>query len=227
MNKGFSVIAVVIAGLVFIASFAGGVLFGKRVVEKTVESQFGGTTNYNSLQLTPAASSDNALLVEDAAGNDILTITGFGVATFSSSTQVDRLRYGNGYLAISASTTLSAAQVCNNSIVDVSWSNENRLRLVFPTSTSLTADCLQAIGDQKWLYVRNLASQEASSTVLQAGPSSTIRFLSATTTYEGASTTIYGGWSSSIQLIYVTSSQASAAMIETIVHNATSSVRSQ
>ena len=80
-------------------------------------------------------------------------------------------------------STLTAAQACDNSLVTFSASTTAASRLILPTADTMFADCLTAIGDEATVYARNLA---ASTTMIAVGSASTtIVYTNAT---EGTST---------------------------------------
>jgi len=159
--------------------------------------KLGGTTNYDALDVTDGYSVDGTTVI-DGSGNVDATITS-DTGTFSSTlgvtgaltgtsasfsttlgvvgeTQLSTLIQGGSVLSLATSTagarTLTAAEVCNNSVIrqqDWAGTASGTVTLTLPTATLLYADCLNTQGDSKQILFTNAASAAASTTQIVAG----------------------------------------------------------
>lgn len=111
-----------------------------------------------------------------------------------------------GQISVSTSTTLTASEVCNNSTIVSNVIASKTVTL--PTATNLFADCLTSNGDRLDLMLYNVSSA-ASTTVIAAGASSTLKYSNASST-----ATIPGGAGATVSLIR-TAADAIIVMINT------------
>ncbi len=138
-----------------------GLLIGLVIGWALAGNSYGGVTNYDSLQLQPSSSSDDALDVRNSGGTSRLVVSGSGVITLSGATtisgtaalsstltvsgetQLSTLVHGGDELSMASSTTrfssstgvytMTAADICNNSIISVEdWTGA-------PTGTAIFA----------------------------------------------------------------------------------------
>ena len=82
--------------------------------------------------------------------------------------------FGGSILSITDHTTLTAAQVCQNSLIQIAPSSSN-MTLTLPTAASTTAEsnCLTADGDTIRLFLRNTTSGAATVTLATSTGSTT------------------------------------------------------
>ena len=110
-----------------------------------VTPSFGGTTHLGGLELA-----------------ETLSVT--GISTFTGqSTFNDGIIQGGGVLALgeTASTSITAAQFCDNSLITLNPTGSGDdvgASISLPTSALLIADCLPTVGDSKVVIFDNVAS---------------------------------------------------------------------
>jgi len=113
------------------------------------------------------ASADDTLIIE-AGGSDVFTLTATSLDTSTIEVNLDTLVFGGDSTALTATTTLTAAQMCNSSyfsIVDVD-DTENTAGLTTPTGAQLIADCVPTAGDTKTFMLQNTATTTFDVTVI-------------------------------------------------------------
>lgn len=80
-------------------------------------------------------------------------------------TNLQDLVQGGGSLAVSATTTLTAAQVCDNSVIEHN-PTQAAVNLTLPATSTLFADCLDDVGDMKTILLYNSADAAENITVV-------------------------------------------------------------
>lgn len=100
---------------------------------------------------------------------------------------------------------VTAAVLCDNSIVDITLPASDK-NITFPSSTALTSDCLDTLGDIRRLVIHN-ASTSGNFTLVLSDSSSTIRTLTiGTSTPSNATTSLKGGDLATVEMVRGTSS---------------------
>src|SRR3990167_4691262 len=103
---------------------------------------------------------------------------GDGTLTVSSRTQLDRVAFGGTsatVIASAATVTVTAAQVCDSSIIE--WpAGQANASSTFPAAADLIANCLPSQGEYKDLLWRNTGAMAVSSTIFVAGASTSIQY---------------------------------------------------
>ena len=94
-----------------------------------------------------------------------------GVSSIVDTTSVTTgvISYGSDILEITgsgATTTLTAAQVCNNRVISYTPDDVATATLKFPSTANLIADCLTTVGDSRWMSIVNTAT--ATSTIISS-----------------------------------------------------------
>ncbi len=94
-----------------------------------------------------------------------------GTLTVSGETNLDTLIQGGDVTAVATDTdyTLTAAQVCDSSVITVELSSAAGKNITLPATTTLEADCLTANGDTKTILFRNITATAATTTTIVAG----------------------------------------------------------
>ncbi len=139
-------------------------------------NSLGGTTNYDALDTTDGYSVDGTAIV-DSSGN--LTITGTRTASVAGDVRL-KVPVQTGTVTTIASSsvdTLTAAQVCDSSVIAKnSWNGIASSTAItnLPSAASVYADCLTTNGDRFSILFRNLHTTAASSTAIVAGASTTL-----------------------------------------------------
>lgn len=134
----------------------------------------GGTTNYDAMDVT-----DGYLVDASTVINGSGDWTGSGNMTVTGSFIPDAIGSGvNIQTAGTATTTVTAANVCDNSIIE--WAPINAVSTsTLPGAVALQADCLDIRGSYRDILWEN-TSLAASTTAFTAGASTTIEFASST-----------------------------------------------
>ncbi|KKL55489.1 hypothetical protein LCGC14_2254890 [marine sediment metagenome] len=183
----------------------------------------GGITNYDSLQLQPEVSGDNALDVRDSSGTSKFVIDGSGnITTLSGTVAVsgditatgafipDSI--GSGVFTISyggsgdTTSTLSTANVCDNTLAN--WLVTNISSTTLPDAKPLQDDCLGTSGSYRDFLVRNTGVATATMNFIP-GASSTIQFASST-----GNAIVAGGSAIVLRFYNVTTTESNSEMIE-------------
>lgn len=147
----------------------------------------GGITNYDSLELQPSSSSDNALRVRNSGGTDRFVVSGSGVVTISGAAilsgtvditgelQAARIVNGGSILSIGSVATSgpSAAQICNNAGATLTMTATSGA-FTFPESAALYSDCLESDGKSVFWKVSNLGTVTTSAQFTAASASTTL-----------------------------------------------------
>ena len=154
-SGGSAAIVVEDGGVVNVESLvveAGGDLAG-------VASFISAGTNFTDVNIT------NDLLVDgDAEVTGTLTVTG--------ESQFNTVILGGSVLASSTTATvgtLTAAQICDNSVIEFTPNATGGLALTLPSTSTLFADCLSTDGDSKSLILKNATSTAETDIILTAG----------------------------------------------------------
>lgn len=139
-------------------------------------SNLGGTTNYDALDVTDGISVDSTN-VFDGSGN--LSLTGSRTASVAGDVRL-KVPVQTGTVTTIASSsvdTLTAAQVCDSSVIAKnSWNGVASSTAItnLPSAADMFADCLTTNGDSIQITFRNLHTTAGSSTAITAGVSSTL-----------------------------------------------------
>lgn len=107
-----------------------------------------------------------------------------------------------------ATTTLTSAHVCDNTYINVSFSNTSGIA-TFPDAADLISDCLTTVGDTLSFKVRDSSATSTNKVAFAAGASSTISRPQTTSTIQGdnlATTTITSLGIANIEATLITSS---------------------
>lgn len=119
-----------------------------------------------------AGSSETEVINSSAELTAVINTT--VAATITGETNLDTLVFGGDIKTItSGTTTLTAAEVCDSSLVVLSQldSSENVADLTMPTAANLIADCIPANGDMKFLTLENAATTTLDITIVTGGGS--------------------------------------------------------
>lgn len=181
----------------------------------------GGISNFDSLDLRPEVSGDNALVVRNSSGVAQFTIDGSGVTTLVGATSLsssltvagesnlDTLIQGGDITLFNSSVAApTAAQVCDSSVFSWTLGVGDNGTLTLPAEDDLDSDCLAADGDMLELIVINTSSNSASTVTITAG---------ASTTLVGPSSTddiINGGNSALLKFLLLPSSELWVSVVE-------------
>lgn len=108
--------------------------------------------------------------------NDSVAVTSTlavgGAATFSTTlgvtgeTNLDTMVQGGDVTWVFTTTTLTAAQVCNSSVINIGFAADATMTLTLPTAAALTADCLTTAGDHKVVLIHDAATSTLQATIL-------------------------------------------------------------
>lgn len=114
----------------------------------------GQVTRFTDVNVT------NDLVVDGIASTNNLTVVG--------DTSVSSLIYGGAVTAVAAATTtsLTAAQICDSSVLNVTPTVASALSL--PVATSTIATCMPNVGDTKEVIIQNLAASALELTITTA-----------------------------------------------------------
>ncbi len=148
-----------------------------------------GDTNYTNLVLSGYANISGRL---DVTGN----INSSGTLGMIGESHLGNLVFGDangtlpGITITSTSTNeaiLTAAQECDNSVVDVSNSVSGTGTVRFASTTAMAADCLTAAGDTRTFLVINASTTAGTSylTFAVGGSSTLVTAASATSSLDG------------------------------------------
>jgi len=138
-------------------------MFEEKVTPESEEESFGGLVSVGQ-RIFPQgfkAGSTNQSSI-DSSGNFVTT----------GSIDVGRFRQGGTVTTLYASTTLTAAQVCNSSVISVAASStvhQAGITLTFPATSTLYSDCLTINGDSIDLLIVNATSSSGASTTFAEG----------------------------------------------------------
>lgn len=141
--------------------------------------------NVQAMSERMASGSQYAILQSNAAGSmeRVLPSALAGSDwTFSANTRASSFVETGSAVTINATTTLTAAQVCDSGVIlGYSTDATNPLQITLPNSTTLFADCLSTIGDSTSLPFYNWSSATNTLIVVGGGggasPSSTLTVL--------------------------------------------------
>ena len=175
----------------------------------------GGVTNYDSLDLLPIQSSENALVVRNSDGTAQLTVSGSGGVTFASGTilsstldvtgetHLQRLIQGGTVATFTSSATVvTAAEVCASSVFSYSIAPTGAAgTLTLPTKATLDSDCLSTNGDMMDLIIINTNANSASTVTVTAGTSTTLVGI------DGNADVISGGDSALLKFVPLSSTE--------------------
>jgi hypothetical protein len=143
-----------------------------------------------------------------------VTLSGANVVTGSFT--VDAI--GSGMLTLAATTTaqtLTAAQVCDNAVVD--WPTTTSTgSLTLPTAVALQADCLDTVGSYRDVVFRNTDSVATSSYSFTAGASSTIKSNFATSSQ--STNAVDSAQGAILRFVYGTSTTSNATMVQILAN---------
>jgi len=126
-------------------------------------------------------------------------------------TTLDGLKFGTTATTSKSGNIvyLTAANVCDNSIIEVAPTTTTSLVSYTPTAAALIADCLTTVGAYKDLYIRNTSANIASSTYWAASTGISTVWTSASSS---ASSTLTGGGKLLIKFVRTTEAAVDAIM---------------
>lgn len=94
-------------------------------------------------------------------------ITGATTLTMTGETNLDTLVQGGDVGIIGyGTTTATAAQICNSSVIQIGLLSDAVATLTLPTATTLHSDCLDTNGDTKTILVQNIATSTMAMTIV-------------------------------------------------------------
>lgn len=117
---------------------------------------------------------------DDLIAGDDLTVAGLATIgetlTVTGETNLDTLIEGGDVTAIATDTaySLTAAQVCDSSVITMTSSATSNINVTLPATTTLYADCLATNGDSKTLLFANLSAAAGTTTTMVAGAGMTL-----------------------------------------------------
>lgn len=156
-------IQVIILVLVLVIAFGGS------------SKSLGGTTNYDAIDVSDGYSVDGTSII-DGSGN--FSIAGTLTASAGDVRLINPVRTGSVYnMASSSVATLTAAQVCDNSLIthgDWAGIASSTAQINLPTAANMYADCLTTNGDELKLYYSNTNLTAGSLTAILANTSTTL-----------------------------------------------------
>ena len=89
-----------------------------------------------------------------------------GTVTATGESNLDTLVQGGDVVWVYGTTTLTAAQVCDSSVINIGLAADPVMTLTLPTSTDIIADCLPSAGDHKSLLIRDAATSTLAATIV-------------------------------------------------------------
>jgi len=156
---------------IFIVALIASLVGGLAVVTFAPEPVFNtaGITNYDQIDAADGFSVDETIVI-DGNGNVDAPITST-TGTFSSTLGVTGILTADGESLMSlltkggattssttaASMTLSAADVCDNSLLEIT-PTVGSITMTFPTAALLIADCIPNIGDERKFWMQNAST---------------------------------------------------------------------
>ena len=160
MNKTLSIIAIILSVVALIVSVKSPRLGG------TTAGYWNAVSGFQISGTTVIDSSRNLSNIGTAAITGTLTVSG--------ETNLDTLVHGGDLYeyTTSGSITLTAAQVCDNSIIRIT-PTAGAINVTLPSTTTLAADCLPTVGDMKIFLYSNEATA-ATNTTIVAGTGMTL-----------------------------------------------------
>lgn len=168
MNKTIT-IAIVVFLAAGLGSFAG---------VKINSSRLGGLVHNIQENFDAGIAVNGTEAISASRGANFATGTFSGIVNVQGSSTVESLITGGTIVAISATNTaLTAAQVCNASVI--TWTTaatkvpDSLATTTLPSETALMGNCLSAVGKTKTILFRNIGSA-ASSTIIVAGTDITL-----------------------------------------------------
>jgi hypothetical protein len=187
------IVAVIVLGAVAIT----GIVFGGKDIEKIVEmteQRLGGLVhNVQEIYSQGLKAGTSETEVINSSGQWVYQVNGTTIAgttgTLSSTLAVtgvstltdliatgesnlDTLVQGGDVIWVHTTTTLTAAQVCNSSVINIGLADDPVMTLTLPTTATLVADCLTTAGDH----------DDTNADVLAAGASVELELYVATST---------------------------------------------
>jgi len=161
-----------------------------------------GISNFDQVDTGDGFSVDGTSVI-NGSGQVVAPVNSSNTLTVDAESNLANLVYGDADGSIPSITTtaptLTAAQVCDNSVIDIAGPVTTST-ITLPHSTSTVADCLTANGDVRNLVIRNASSSSQTATVAS---STGITFLKP---FTGSSTfTLIGGEAALLKFIRLTS----------------------
>ncbi len=180
-NNLGSIISVVVVGVVAITSllFGGKEITNNRIeivdkttidrsVDKTSETAetatnpdeiLGGLVHNVKEIFAAGLTLENTLTAVDATLSSTLTI--------GAETQADRIVSGGDVTIIGyGTTTATAAEICDNAVIQIGLLTDDTASLTLPATTTLHADCLGANGKGQTILVQNIATSTMAMTIV-------------------------------------------------------------
>lgn len=81
-----------------------------------------------------------------------------GTVDILGETQAQRVIPGGTVTTVYGTTTLTAAQFCNSSVIQVGYATASDFNVTFPATTTLNADCLEANGKSLTFLMENICT---------------------------------------------------------------------
>lgn len=154
-------------------------IFSVIALTKPVDVPFAGTTHFSGPVDSAAGYTESGTTVisTSKALSNITTgafssnVTVGGTLGITGESNLDTLIQGGDVTAVTATTnyTLTAAQVCDSSVITVTVNAKTGKNVTFPATTTLFADCLTTNGDAKALLFRNITATAGTTTTMVAG----------------------------------------------------------
>ncbi len=136
------------------------VVLGLMVVGGFILASGGDYSNYSSFfnrsdgALIPVNSADTIGNSSNRIANIFTTLL-----NISGETQASRIVAGGSVTIIGyGTTTATAAEICNNSVIEIGFLADAEAELTLPATTTLHADCLGADGKSQTILVHNIAT---------------------------------------------------------------------
>jgi len=142
------------------------VIVGK-IVGKDV-AVLGGATHFSGPVDSAAGYTESGVTVIDTDRNIAGASGTFsGTLTVGGQTDINTPIFGGSVYTTTtvASTTLTAAHVCDYSVISLTPTAET-IALTLPSTTTLYADCIPTPGDTKYLLLENAATGATSTTIV-------------------------------------------------------------
>ena len=153
---------------IMVTILAGMIFFG----DTTVDS-LGGVTNFDGLELTESLT-NSGTFTQSGASTFSGAVTVSGATAFSSSV----LRTGSVTIS-DVSSTLTAAQLCDNAIIYSQSTSTGNLALPASSTIAAYANCPNASGETLDVTIVNIATSSLSTTIT-AGSGTTMQNASGT-----------------------------------------------
>jgi hypothetical protein len=141
------------------------------VLSPTCEAPVGGLIHNVQESFDEGIAVDGTEVISGTGGVSFTSGAFSTTLTVTGESNVDTLVYGGDITSIATDTayTLTAAQVCDSSVIEFLASTTGDCAVTFPATTTLYADCLLANGDSKDLIFRNISAAAGTTTTMTLG----------------------------------------------------------